>query len=73
MQAQLQCTVRDSLVFVVFQVLSNPSLRQQYDKHGAEGLHTDDLMDSAAFFACLFGSEMFDHLIGELALATIAR
>eukprot|EP00878_Enallax_costatus_P018939 GHUV01019964.1.p1 GENE.GHUV01019964.1~~GHUV01019964.1.p1 ORF type:complete len:291 (+),score=76.81 GHUV01019964.1:714-1586(+) len=56
-----------------YQVLSNPELRQRYDKHGAEGLQTDDLMDAAAFFACLFGSEMFDHLVGELALATVAR
>lgn len=54
------------------QVLSNPQLRQQYDAHGVEGVQ-GDLMDSAAFFACLFGSEMFDHLVGELAIATMAR
>lgn len=29
-------------------------------------------MDGAAFFSALFGSEMFDYLIGELAIATVA-
>jgi hypothetical protein len=29
-------------------------------------------MDGAAFFSALFGSELFDHLIGELAIATVA-
>lgn len=54
------------------QVLSNPELRQRYDKHGLDGVQ-EGLMDAAAFFTCLFGSEMFDHLIGELAIATVAR
>ena len=31
-----------------------------------------DFMDSAAFFSALFGSEMFDYLVGELAIATVA-
>ncbi|KIY99358.1 hypothetical protein MNEG_8600 [Monoraphidium neglectum] len=53
-------------------VLSNPELRARYDRSGAEGLDQVDFMDGAAFFSALFGSELFDHLIGELAIATVA-
>ncbi|GBF89781.1 hypothetical protein Rsub_02951 [Raphidocelis subcapitata] len=55
-----------------YQVLSNPELRARYDRSGAEGLDQVDFMDSAAFFSALFGSEMFDYLVGELAIATVA-
>jgi DnaJ-class molecular chaperone len=53
-------------------VLSNPELRARYDRAGAEGLDQVDFMDSAAFFSALFGSEMFEYLVGELAIATVA-
>lgn len=56
-----------------YQVLSDPSLRQRYDAGGAAGLDQADLVgDAAAFFSALFGSEMFEHLVGELAIATVA-
>ena len=55
-----------------YQVLSSPELRARYDRGGAAGLDQADLMDPAAFFSALFGSEMFDHLVGELAIATVA-
>ena len=38
------------------QVLSNPELRERYDKHGEQALDVD-LMDSAEFFTMLFGSD----------------
>lgn len=55
-----------------YQVLANPELRHKYDQHGAEGLDTN-LMDGALFFTMLFGSDDFEHLVGELMIATAAR
>jgi hypothetical protein len=52
-------------------VLSNPVLRARYDAHGAAGLGPA-WVDPALFFGCLFGSEAFTHLVGELLLATLA-
>jgi hypothetical protein len=31
------------------------------------------LLAGAAFYTALFGSERFDHLVGELAIATLSR
>ena len=54
--------------------MSDPKLRDMYDRHGSEGL--DDhasFMDSGEFFSMLFGSEKFEHLVGELAFACAVR
>lgn len=55
-----------------YQVLCNPELRKRYDAHGTEGLDVN-FMDSGAFFTALFGSDRFDHLVGELVIAAAAR
>lgn len=55
-----------------YQVLSDSDLRARYDAHGLEGLDVN-FMDSAEFFNMLFGSECFEHLVGELMIATAAR
>ncbi|KAK9865762.1 hypothetical protein WJX84_008412 [Apatococcus fuscideae] len=55
-----------------YQVLSNPELRARYDQHGEEGLDVN-FMDGAEFFTMLFGCDRFEHLVGELMLATLAR
>ncbi len=54
------------------QVLSNPELRARYDQHGEDGLDVN-FMDGAEFFTMLFGCDRFEHLVGELMLATLAR
>lgn len=54
------------------QVLGNAELRARYDAHGAEALDVN-FMDSAEFFTALFGSDRFDHLVGELMIAVAAR
>ena len=56
----------------LLQVLSNADLRAKYDAHGVEGLDVN-FMDTAEFFSMLFGSESFDHLLGELSLARMTR
>lgn len=55
-----------------YQVLSNPDLRARYDAHGSEALDVN-FVDGAAFFTALFGSDRFEHLVGELVLAAAAR
>jgi curved DNA-binding protein CbpA len=50
-----------------YQVLSDPSLRQRYDKFGKEGAQPEGgFMNARAFFTEMFGGGKFEDLIGDL-------
>eukprot|EP00611_Tribonema_gayanum_P019316 TRINITY_DN3325_c0_g1_i6.p1 TRINITY_DN3325_c0_g1~~TRINITY_DN3325_c0_g1_i6.p1 ORF type:complete len:520 (-),score=256.00 TRINITY_DN3325_c0_g1_i6:207-1766(-) len=56
-----------------YQTLSDAQLREQYDKMGSEALAAAPMMDGAAFFAMVFGSEKFEALVGEMKMTTAVR
>lgn len=55
-----------------YQVLSNPGLRARYDAEGADALD-EPYVDQCLFFTMLFGSDLFEDIIGELMVATATQ
>ena len=55
-----------------YQVLSDESLRRKYDARGKDGLGDVPIVNPAAFFGMLFGSEQMEGFVGRLRLASLA-
>lgn len=64
-----EATQRFQQLGQAYQVLSNPDLREKYDKHGTAGLDVE-FVDPSTIFGMLFGSELFEPIVGEFLIAT---
>lgn len=53
---------------LLLQVLSNPELRAKYDKYGSAALDVE-FADPSMIFGMLFGSELFEPIVGEFLIA----
>jgi curved DNA-binding protein CbpA len=60
-------TAKFQLLGEAYQVLSDPSARQRYDRYGAV---PDEFVDAATVFGALFGSDLFEPLVGEFMIVT---
>lgn len=56
-----------------YQVLSDPPLRDKYNKFGKDGVQEHAFVDPSALFSMLFGGGKFEHLVGELQMAFLAK
>eukprot|EP00879_Flechtneria_rotunda_P002309 GHRR01002503.1.p1 GENE.GHRR01002503.1~~GHRR01002503.1.p1 ORF type:complete len:412 (+),score=184.97 GHRR01002503.1:106-1341(+) len=63
-----EATQRFQQLGQAYQVLSNPELRAKYDKHGTAGLDVE-FVDPSVIFGMLFGSELFEPIVGEFLIA----
>jgi hypothetical protein len=55
-----------------YQTLSDPESREKYNREGKSGLDAPDI-DPSQLFSMVFGSTLFEHLIGKLTMTVAAE
>ena len=56
-----------------YQILSDEDARRKYDRDGRDGVSESaaaQTLDTAALFAMIFGSDKYEHIVGELRIVT---
>ncbi|OAY58375.1 chaperone protein dnaJ 10 isoform X1 [Manihot esculenta] len=67
-----QAAERFQVLGEAYQVLSDPTQRDAYDRNGKYCISRETMIDPTAVFALLFGSELFEDYIGHLSVASMA-
>jgi len=68
-----EATAKFQKISEAYQVLSDASLRERYDKYGKEAVSETAFTDPSELFSMLFGGGRFEHLVGELQMGFFAK
>ncbi|KAJ3675233.1 hypothetical protein LUZ60_004275 [Juncus effusus] len=67
-----QAAERFQILGEAYQILSDPLQRKVYDGFGKKSISKENMLDGSVVFTLLFGSDIFENYIGQLAMAVMA-
>jgi hypothetical protein len=66
----LEAKAKFQLISQSYEVLGDEATRRKYDERGKEAVSQGGSMDAGMLYSMVFGSDQFESIIGELAVAT---